>query len=479
MNSLSRPWWSSALPRPGRPGLWLVGGVGVSLLIFLILVDQVRVAVAFTALAGLVSLAMIQLRLAIVATLVFLVFLGDLRRLLIPVAEWSGRDPLLLVGPAFVLVATGHAWATGRLSFDTPAAKWMLGLMAIMLLQVVNPRQGGLLVGVAGLMFQLVPLLWFWLGRAYGTRPLLRTLLFRVMLGLSVLALLFGLYQSIVGYLPYQLDWYRTAGYIALGTPESGLAPITFFASGAEHNVFVNLGLILLWTLVLFERPWALLLVPLFLGGLLLTGTRGPVAKGIVMMAGLWALLGRSMKTWILRGTLALILAAGGLYLGLSVLSQNLSGVPGHIQVQIERQAAEFVHGSGSHQGSSAVNHFGMLVYGYQLGLQRPLGHGLGAGTKAAKKFGNFGTTETDLGDSLLALGLPGGVVYHGLVFVLIVTAFQLWRRTRRPLSMALLGFMGIAFFGWLEGGQYAVTPLLWFCLGTMDRLWKEESPVE
>ncbi len=479
MNLPSRRQFGASLRLPAQLGLWLFGGICVGVLIALLLLDQVRAAVGFTALVGLVAMAMMRMRLAILAALVFLVVLGDLRRLLLPVAEWAGTDPLLVVGPAFALIATGYTWASGRLSFDTPAAKWMLAVMAIMLAQIFNPRQGGLIVGVAGIMFQLVPLLWFWLGRAYGNRNFLQTLLFRVVLGLSALAMLFGLYQSLVGYLPYQFEWYRTAGYVALGTPETGLAPITFFASGSEHNLFVNFGLILLWTLVLFRHWGALWPVPFFFGALLLTGSRGPIAKGLVMMTGLWAILGSSLKTWMLRGTLALVIAVGGLYLGLSELTQSLDGTPKHVQAQIERQAAEFVHGSGSHQGSSTANHLGMLLYGYRLGLQRPLGHGLGAGTKAAKKFGNFGTTETDLGDSIRALGIPGGLAYHGLVFVLVLTGFRLWRRERSPLSMAFLGFMGIAFLAWLRGGHYAVTPLLWFCLGAMDRLWKNESPSE
>ena len=479
MPLLSRRRFGTSLQFPAQVGLWLFGMLGVGVLASLILTGQVRAAVAFTTLVGLVTLAMIQLRLAILAALVFLVLLGDLRRLLIPVADWSGTDPLLVVGPAFALITTGYTLASGRFSFDTPAAKWMLGLMAIMVIQIFNPRQGGLLVGVVAIMFQLVPLLWFWLGRVYGTRALLQTLLFRVMLGLSALAMLFGLYQTVFGYLPYQMEWFYTAGYTALGSLETGLSPITFFASGTEHNVFVNLGLILLWTLVLFGRRWAALLIPVFFGALLLTGTRGPIAKGLVMMAGLWALLGPSLKSWVLRGALALTIAAGGLYLGLSALHQTLDDAPRPVQAQLDRQVAEFVHGSGSHQGSSAANHLGMLVYGYQTGFERPLGHGLSAGTKAAKKFGSLSTTETDLGDSFLALGVPGGVAYHGLVIVLIVTAFRLWQRNRDPLSMALLGFMGIAFFGWLSGGRYAVTPLLWFCLGGLDRLWKNESPSE
>jgi hypothetical protein len=38
---------------------------------------------------------------------------------------------------------------------------------------------------------------------------------------------------------------------------------------------------------------------------------------------------------------------------------------------------------------------------------------------------------------------------------------------------MVLLGFMGVTFLGWLSGGQYGVTPLLWFCLGALDRFYE------
>ena len=457
--------------------LWVFIALGVLALFFLIAFDHVRAAVAFTAVSAIVALATIRLRLALAATLVFLVFLGDLRRLLIPVADWSATDPLLLVGPILALALAGNALMTGALSFDSSPSRWMLALMAIMILQVFNPHQGGLIVGVAGIMFQLIPLLWFWIGKAYATRSFLRTLLFRVVLTLTVLATLFGLYQSLVGYLPYQLEWFRIAGYSSLGNPERGLSPITFFASNTEHAIFVSLGIVLLWSMVLCKRWKAILLIPILFGALLMTGIRGPVAKILAVAAGLWAILGRNVTAWIARGGLALTVAAAGLFWSLSGISQTLDNAPSGVQSRLERQADEFVRTpTGQREYSSAGTHLGMMIHGYRRGLQYPLGMGLGAGTKAAMKFGEAGSSEVDLADSVRSLGIPGGIVYHVLVVLLVIQGFRLWNRERSLLSMALLGFMGITFLGWLSGGRYAVTPLLWFCLGAADRFY-QSSP--
>ncbi len=227
--------------------------------------------------------------------------------------------------------------------------------------------------------------------------------------------------------------------------------------------------MILLWTLVLFNVRTALLPIPIFFGALLITGTRGPIAKGLVMMTGLWAIMGRTLTTWVLRGLFALAIAAGGLFWTLSTATQNLEGTPERVEHKIERQSEEFVEGSGRGGGqSSASNHLSMLVWGYQTALQSPLGHGIAAGTKAEKLGSPAGSTETDLGDSFMALGIPGGIVYHIIVILLIVNAFQLWIKDNGPIPMAILGFMGITFLGWLGGGAYAVQPLLWFCLGAI-----------
>jgi hypothetical protein len=227
--------------------------VGAPLLVFLLIAGQVRLAIALTVGGGLIALATVRIQMALMGVLVYLVFLGDLRRLLIPWAGWSDMDPLLIVGPVFAIALCAYAFASQAAQADTPMARWVLALMGVMALQVFNPRQGGLLVGVAGALFYIVPLLWFWIGRSYATPAFMRTLLFKVIVALAGLAALMGLYHSFYGYLPYQQQWYDIAGYVALGA-EGHKAPISFFSSSIEYANFLLVAIVVLWAVVVKEK---------------------------------------------------------------------------------------------------------------------------------------------------------------------------------------------------------------------------------
>ena len=452
-----------------------LGILGVAAICYLLIIDQVRVAVALTALTVLIAISTVNARLSIIAAIVYLVCLGDLRRILIPVADWSGRDPLLLVGPTFGIILFSYAWASGTVKFNTPLAKWILVLMGIMALQILNPRQGGLMVGIAGAMFLLTPLIWFWVGRTFATRDFMHSLLFRTLLLLGIVALLMGLYQSFFGYLPYQLEWYNIAGYSALGSLGTTLAPISLFSSGTEHNMFLVICMLLLWSSGLTKNKASYLLVPVFLVAVIFSGSRGPVATSTIMLAGLWAIRGRSLPTWFFRGGVAVLIAILGLYWSLaSVSKMNLNS---KVEGRVDRQAREFVHAPrGEDDYSSGAHHLGMLLSGYEMAFKNPLGHGIGSTTKAAGKFGGRSySTETDLGNSFYALGLPGGVVYHIVVFLIILTAFKYWLKTRSLLAMAILSVLGGTFFLWLGGGNYGINPIIWICVGALDRFYRDE----
>jgi len=359
---------------------------------------------------------------------------------------------------------------------DTPLAKWVLLLMGIMALQIFNPRQGGLIVGIAGVMFLMVPVFWFWIGRTFANPAFMRTLLYKVVIPLSILAALMGLYQIFYGYLPYQMTWYNIAGYLGIGTPESGLAPISFFASGTEHNNFLIVGIVLLWAAGLQKNRAAFLLIPLLLITVVIAGSRGPVAKVLFMMVGLWAIMGNAKATWIFRGSIALLIAGAGLYWSLSQATQ-MSSLDPRVQGALNRQAQEFVRAPrGQEDYSSAANHLGMMIQGYTSIVRYPLGTGLGATSKAAGKFGGHGySSETDLGDSFLALGVPGGIIYHIIVALIILSGFKFWLRTRSLLALALLGVLGVTFLMWLGGGQYGVSPIIWLCIGALDRFQNQD----
>ena len=112
-----------------------------------------------------------------------------------------------------------------------------------------------------------------------------------------------------------------------------------------------------------------------------------------------------------------------------------------------------------------------MMIHGYKEGLQSPLGQGLGATTKAAAKFGGQGgSLEVDSSDVFRSTGLVCGVIYLIIIFLIIRGAVQYWTRTRGLLALALAGILAVTFFGWLRGGRYAVAPLIWICVGALDR---------
>lgn len=457
-------------------GLVVIGYIAVAVgTAFLALMGHGRAAIAVTMLTVFISLAMVNVRLAIPAVFVYLILLGDFRRLLLPHYEWSGADPLLLVGSVFAVLVFASALVQRHVTFDTALAKWVLGLMLIMALQILNPRQGGLLVGMAGALFVMVPIFWFWVGRTYATPELLRTLLFKIVLPFAVVATAYGMYHVFYGYLSHQQLWYDVAGYGGLGSPDNP-APISLFASNTEYGVFVGVATLIAWAAFLKGHRAAILVIPFFLAALILTGTRGVILFPIIMMAGIWAVLSRSKKTWILRGSLALLLAAVGFVWVLTQASQL--GLDADVQSRIDRQTQEFVDTrTGDEDYSSAANHFAMMIGGYTFALQEPMGLGIGSVTQAAGRFGGVShSTETPFGDSFVGMGIPGGVVYHIIVILVVITAFRYWIRTRSVLALALLGVLGVTQSNLMAGGMYAVGPLIAFCVGALDRFANAES---
>ena len=456
-------------------GFFVVCLVVLPLLAMMAIEGNGRAVLTLAIAFPLIAWAAIDVRSSIIAGMVYLVLLGDIRRALIPLVGWSGLDPLLLLGVAFAVLLCAYAIVSGQIKADTALARWTLGLMAVMVIQMFNPKQGGLIVGVAGAIFLLAPLMWFWVGRTFATEALMRTLLFKVLTPLACAAMIVGFIQVFYGYFPYQMAWYHIAGYTALGTIETGLAPISFFASGTEHGAYLITVGMALWAAFLFRnRATILLLLPL-LFGVMLTGSRGPVVKILVMAVVLWALMGKNKASWVPRGLLAFVVCMVGFAWSMSNVG-NL-GLTESAQNRLDRQALLLEEGVS--EGGTVNVHTTLLLHGYQSAISNPLGYGLGASSAAATKFGSsFRSTETDIGDVMVTTGLVGGVLYHVMIVLIVLTAIRYWLHTRKVLALAFIGILGVNFSLWLGGGLYAVSAILWFCIGAMDRLYRDSLDV-
>ena len=449
--------------------LILGGGTGTAVLIALAILGEARLAFAAAILTILLGLASLCIRWAILGAFVYLTLLGDIRRWILPFDAWSGADPLLVVGPVTAIVLWAVAFNSGRVDFDTSLSRWILLLMGIMILQIFNPIQGGLMVGMTGAMFLLVPLLWYWVGKSFGSEALLRAFFFRLVVPLACIAALLGFYQVTFGYPEYQLEWYRVGGYSALGPSEEYLRPLSVFPNITEYAKYLGYGILVL-LVPLLRGQWVWLSAPTIIGlflALFLTGTRGPVLLLIMSGAVLWTILGRSVRTWVPRLAVALLIGVCGMVYGLSQVGQIEGGSRAHFNVQ--RQAGLIPEGGTS--GPIAI-HLNLVRIAGVRTLQQPLGHGLGYVTLAASRFGDGGfSSEKDFTDMFIALGVPGGIVYLIVQGYTTLLAIAYWRRTRSTVGLIVTGILLFSVFSWLRPGQYVATPLVWFCIGSLDRI--------
>jgi hypothetical protein len=174
---------------------------------------------------------------------------------------------------------------------------------------------------------------------------------------------------------------------------------------------------------------------------------------------------------WVTRGVFALLIGVAGLVWTMNQVSTIQA--EGAVGFYLERQTEGLLNPGES----SAAGHGMMFTRGIRLGIENPLGTGLGSTTKAAGKYGvQGGSTEVDLSNIFVSTGIVGGLAYLVVIALVFVTAFRLWTHDRSMLTLILLGFVVITCTSWLHGGRYFMAPFIWTIIGGLDGMWSRES---
>jgi hypothetical protein len=335
--------------------------------------------------------------------------------------------------------------------------------------EIFNPQQGGISVGIAGALFYFVPMIWFFVGRAYGEPELMEQLLRRLIIPAAVGAALLGIYQSFFGLLPFEAAWARAveANYNALYVATS-FRPLGFFTSAAEHVRFLLVASVVVLAYWLVTRSRVALVLPLLLVALFLGSSRGMVVMFVLTSVLLWAVLSRSSAVWVPRAVLAAVILGGGVGAGLVALQQA------HFSDRIDALVTHQVEGllnPTDTEKSTAVGHLALAAEGLVQGLASPAGKGLGATTIAGAKFGAKSySAEVDLANMFFSLGVLGGCLYVAVIAVALISATSNWKLRRDAVQLAMLGITLSTLAAWLLGGEYAIAAIVWFVLGAVDR---------
>ncbi len=403
----------------------------------------------------------------------WLVALGMVRRLVGSGSSAGLGDPFLLVGPAVLVLLFVVACGRGALRRRSPLANAIGLLSLLVLVETLNPLQGGLLVGLGGLLFILVPMLAFWVGRSLLDDVTLRRL-FRLIAALSVLSATYGLFQQFVGFPSWDERWITSNGFTALEVGNGVTRAFGNFSSAQEYAAFLSVGLVVL---VSSLRNVRRVFLPIPLAAIGLVGfalVLSSVRTSLVLAA---AALGSMAAARVrLRPGIALLagaLAVVALGIGLSHFSSaqtTTSAVANPTGTLLQHDISGITDPTGSN--SSLPGHLSETFDGIKSAFSQPIGYGTGSVTLASGHLGGAANagTESDLGNAGTGLGLLGVFLYVVVVVQGLLCAYRLAARRRDALAIAALGLLVVTLDQWLNGDLYSVAWLVWLSLGWVDR---------
>lgn len=410
----------------------------------------------------------------------FLPFLGFIRRELIPSIGYQSNEPLTLIGAAvgtllFIRIASNR-WITVK----NITNKLAIALLVVMILQIFNPKQGGILVGLGGALFYIGPLMWFFVGRHHGGKQTLASI-GTVLLITSIIAAMVGLRQQFGELSNVERYWMVVSKYKQFLTDDV-VRVFGASLSFGEYVTLMSMGAMVAWSRFM-QRKYLYALPFLFIAGsIFLSSSRAGV---VMLLAGCiisWSFLDKRAVTRIPRIILGVAIGVAGLLVGLNQ-TRSLS-MDRNAAIFVDHQVEGLTDPLGSDR-STAVKHVGLVEIGFTSGIRNPIGQGLGSTTIAGRRFSQGGTdsedgtfsTELDFTNIIVSTGFVGGIIYMALMGRMSWVIIKLWDIRRASSSLEWIAIAVVTFGNWLQGGYYAPSILIWTCFGIMDKLLEQEAP--
>jgi hypothetical protein len=425
---------------------------------------------------------LVSLEAGLVAMMFFEPLRGLLRRAQYLLVDYTTQDPIHVLTPIVTLLAFALLLKSQRLEMfrATPLAGAVSLLGLIYIAQIFNPMQGGLMVGLAGAMFTLVPLVWFFFGQSVKDEFITNAL--RLMVILGIITSLYGVYQLVFGYPAFEQYWIDNTEFydsIAVGRVERALAT---FCSAEEWGRYTELGAIVAFGFaagakrIRARAGWIICALALT-SAVLLTGQRAAVFGLIIGLVALVLLGARSLPNAFARVALLLlpVVLLGVLMKAPAAEdiwsndeSQTVSTVLAHTQRGVLKPADE-------ESFQERLKNWTYLLT--QVVPYRPLGAGLGAATLSEARFNrdaDFPPIDSSILSHALTCGIPGLLLFIWVLSRATWFSFRAARRaspeessrtTKRIVAAVMCALVLNAAFG-LTFTLYSVAPLAWLFIG-------------
>ncbi len=442
-------------------------------------INGLRLAISVMLTLSLILFGIYRLHVGLLSILIFVPFIGWLRRFLDYSVGTMAVDPVLTIAPAALVILFLFTLARRREALAIQLRQWTTTRMCLLLLvffafEMLNTSGSDIRTNIAGSIYLVVPLFVVFIAatttdEVWGRRGV------GVVSALGAIIAAYGLSQTLVGFDPSDSLWLQTQAYGALSVDGATRAFGTFVSS-EEYNAYLVIAFagtlaVLANALRLGNR---LLLVSgvvclvLTLAAVFVGSTRGSVVSCVAVLFALVAVRQKSL----VRGVILIILLAGLVVLLQSILPDQLNTG----NVAVDKLLTHQVSGLADPFGatSTASSHLSIIAGGILQGFTHPIGYGLGSTTQAASKFGvaRFGT-EFDVSDIFLAGGAITGFVYIAFLARALWISAQLYRVERGSTQLAVFLMLFASLGQTLGSGNYVIGPTILTLVGWSAGQWE------
>jgi hypothetical protein len=426
---------------------------------------------------------LVSLEAGMLAMLLFEPLRGFLRRAQFIFVEYTTNDPIHLVTPLITVLAfTILLWQRREQLFVAQPLGVPITLLGLLFgLQIFNPFQGGLFVGLSGAMFILLPMAWFYFGRSM--HPTFMTTALRLIVVMGLLCSLHGVYQLLIGFPSFEQYWIAHTDHyesIQVGHVQRALAT---FNSAEEWGRYVQYGALIAFGFAVGTKlaksrlAWLCAFAGLVVM-LMMTGQRTGIFG---LAAGIGTLILLGADSW--RGAMKRALLLGSPVVLVLALAQAPSADEMWGKSKDEKVGTMLSHtarGTLQPAKEQSLDHRFRIWTRLLTRIMpaRPLGTGLGAGTVAAARYADP-TDELYPIDSFVAVLLVGCSLPVALLFLWIlarvqIIAVRVYKQaepdshvaTVRRIAAAIIPMLMLNSFFGLTFTIYSAAPIAWLVIG-------------
>lgn len=432
-----------------------------------IAIEHLRTVIVFSILFFLAATS-INLKSGIIALAVYLPFMAFIRRFIYIYGRYVAVDPILIVSDVITIWMFGYLaifkrreiWKSIR---ENRIARLASLLLVLFFLQMFNPKQGSIFVGIGGAKYYIVPLFWFYFGIFLDRKFILRVL--QVVAFIGFITALYGLKQTFIGFTSFENYWIEYGGYSALHLWRI-IRSFSTFASAGEYAHYLTFAGIICLAFVLVSRNRALSFIALgtIMTALFISAVRSAVfaffASAIIMIGFLMKDRAKGILFILLFGSfIALFIARVGIVPKVDIYNP-LSVTTQHALKGITNPMSE--------------SSFESRIYLWTVDFPKkfianPFGYGLGISTLAAWKFGaQLMATESLLLDIILSTGIVGAIMFFLLLYFIFLRVMKLIKKAEYKLIAIISLVLSLSYLFIGSSSEYSIFPIVWLLWGTI-----------